>query len=39
MHAGEVVKFMGSEMDSQCDKCRGLTIEKIGKESIIHTEI
>ena len=33
---GRVAESMGSVMDSKCDKRRGLIIEEIWKESIIH---
>ena len=38
-HTGGVVESMKSVIDFKCDKLRGLTIEEIGKESIIHTGI
>ena len=35
-HAEGVVESMGSVMDFHSDKRRGLSIEDVGKESIIH---
>ena len=35
-HAEGVAESMGSVMDSHCDKRRGLTIEEMGKETIIY---
>ena len=35
-HAEGVAESMGSVMDSHCQKRRGLAIEEMGNESIIH---
>ena len=35
-HAEGVAESMGCVMDSHCQKRRGLTIEEMGNESIIH---